>query len=233
MKEQLKLCGKFFEIRRNPRRKRIALGIDANENWFIGAPNFYSLKHLEKILYMNKDIAKLINKIEKKADGITPALVFEEGEKLLFRGEKYPLRWTCEPNAQPLELRGSAFYFSSRCRDREVEILELWYSKQLYQILRELVPIWSERLSVSPSKISIKNVTTIWGSCSRKNSITFNVRLALVPPKLLEYVLVHEMLHLKHLNHSAQFWQEMDKHLPDSQERRADLKNNGRFYKWR
>lgn len=232
MKELLNLCGKEFEIRRNSRRKRIAIGVDANGNWFIGTPDFYSRERLVKILSANENITGLIEKLEKRPEEIPPARVFAEGECLFFQGEKYPLRWVYEPSAPPLELRDNAFCLSSLRMGREDETLELWYARQLYHILRELLPLWSKRLGVSPRKISIKRVTTLWGSCSHKNNITFSTRLALVPPELLEYVVVHELTHMKHMNHSAQFWQELEKHLPDGKERRASLKKNGQNYKW-
>lgn len=232
MKEEIRLCGKNFEIRRNPQRKRIAFGVDASGQWFIGAPDFYSRERLTKILTEDEDIAQLVAKVEKRVEGIPGAKSYAEGEEFLFRGEKYPLRWTDDPGAPPLELRGGAFFISGGRRGSEVETFELWYSRQLYYILHDTLPVWTKRLRVSPKKVSIKRVISLWGSCSAISSITFSSRLALVPQRLLEYVVVHELAHLKHMNHSPEFWQELEKHLPDYRERRSDLKRDGLDFRW-
>lgn len=233
MKEYIDLCGKTFEIKKSPRRKRIAVGIDSSGGWFIGAPDYYSKERLAEALREDAELPQLLNKLEKRVGDIPPPRTFEDGETLLFRGEKFPLYWICEPNALPFEFRDSAFYISEGRRGREVETLEAWYSRQLYYALQKILPQWTKKIGVAPRKISIKSVKTLWGSCSAKGSITFSSRLALVPPSLLEYVVVHELVHMKHMDHSDKFWLEVGAQLPDYKERRNELKQKGGNYKWR
>jgi len=232
MKEYIRFCEKDFEIRKNTRRKRIAVGVDSHGTWFVGAPDFFSKEQLIKILAENENASKLIGRIEAKICEIPPKRAWNESEELLFRGKFFPLRWTEAPAAPPLELRDEAFYISSRRRGKEIETFELWYERQLYRILREILPVWTQRLSAAPIKVSVKTVKTFWGSCSAKNRITFSSRLALTPTELLEYVVVHELAHLKYMNHSDKFWQEIARHIPDYKERRANLRKNGASYKW-
>lgn len=232
MKEHIELGGRTFEIRRDPRRKRIAVGVDPSGSWFIGAPDHYGKERLSKILSDDAELTLLIKKLEKKVENIPPLRIFKDGETLFFRGEEFPLYRTCDPNSLPVEFRDKAFYISDERRGREIETLEVWYSRQLYYILRDTLPEWAKKIRVAPRKISIKSVKTLWGSCSAKGSITFSSRLALVPPPLLEYVVVHELVHMKHMNHSDKFWLEVEKQLPDYKERRADLKKDGISYKW-
>ena len=78
----------------------------------------------------------------------------------------------------------------------------------------------------------MKNVKTLWGSCSSSQSITFSVRLALVPPALMEYVMVHELCHMLEMNHSAKFWTLVGRFCGDYEARRAELKRDGGKYKW-
>lgn len=233
MKEHIRLCGKNFEIRRNPRRKHIAVGVDHTGKWFVGAPDFYSKERLVKILTEDEDVKKIIAKVEKRAEPVPAARFFDEGGEIMFRGEKFPLKWTDESEAPPLEFRDDAFYFSSLRRGMETETLELWYARQLYYMLRELLPVWTKKLGVAPEKVSVKSVKSMWGSCSRKNSLTFSSRLALVPCELLEYVVVHELVHLKHMDHSTRFWEEVERHLPDYRTKRASLRRNSANYRWR
>jgi predicted metal-dependent hydrolase len=74
------------------------------------------------------------------------------------------------------------------------------------------------------NKVTIKNQSSRWGSCSRKGNINFNYRLALIPPELADYVIVHELCHLGQLNHSRKFWELVERTMPNWRELRARLK---------
>ncbi|MGN0471888.1 MAG: M48 family metallopeptidase [Lachnospiraceae bacterium] len=75
--------------------------------------------------------------------------------------------------------------------------------------------------------ISIRDQKTRWGSCSGRGTLSFNWRLMLVPPRVLDYVVVHELCHIKHMNHSPEFWKQVESVMPDYQERRRWLKEHG------
>jgi predicted metal-dependent hydrolase len=73
-------------------------------------------------------------------------------------------------------------------------------------------------------RVSIRNQRTRWGSCSRQGNLNFNYKIALIPPPLADYLIVHELCHLGQLNHSAKFWVLVAETIPDWQERRRALK---------
>ena len=75
--------------------------------------------------------------------------------------------------------------------------------------------------------IAIRNQTSRWGSCSGKGNLNFNCLLMLAPPEVLDYVVVHELCHRKEMNHSAKFWAEVARVMPDCPAQRAWLKENG------
>ncbi len=79
----------------------------------------------------------------------------------------------------------------------------------------------------SYNSISIRDQKTRWGSCSGRGNLSFNWRLILAPPEILDYVVVHELCHLTHMNHSKEFWELVGKVLPDYKDRRKWLKENG------
>ena len=106
--------------------------------------------------------------------------------------------------------------------------------KQLRQIaLREFsqtAAFYASILQVSYQKITIKAQKTRWGSCSSKGNLNFNWKLLLLPPQLAEYVVVHELAHLRVMNHSPQFWRVVAEILPDYAERKKQLNKIGRNY---
>lgn len=82
-------------------------------------------------------------------------------------------------------------------------------------------------LNVSFNKLSVKKQRSVWGSCSAKQNINFNLLLCLCPNNVIDYIVVHELCHLKELNHSRKFWDEVEKILPDYKASRLWLKTNG------
>ena len=79
----------------------------------------------------------------------------------------------------------------------------------------------------SYERITIRDQKTRWGSCSGRGTLSFNWKLMLAPPAILDYVVVHELCHLTHMNHSRDFWQAVECVLPDYKERRQWLKEHG------
>jgi predicted metal-dependent hydrolase len=86
-------------------------------------------------------------------------------------------------------------------------------------IIMPLVQKWSTIMIVSPTHVGFRKNRTRWGSCSSKNRLNFNTHLATMHPDFIEYVVVHELAHIRHKNHSKDFWAEVEKYLPDYKRR--------------
>jgi len=100
-------------------------------------------------------------------------------------------------------------------------------AKQVKKIIPARAAYFAPLVGVSYGRITIRSQHTRWGSCSSKGNLNFNCLLALVPPEVLDYVVVHELCHRKEMNHSARFWAEVERILPDYRKSLLWLKENG------
>ena len=89
------------------------------------------------------------------------------------------------------------------------------YKEEARALVHERLANFAPFFGVSLKKVFIKNSRTRWGSCSSKGNLNFNYRLALIEPELVDYVVVHELCHLKHFNHSPLFWAEVARAVPN------------------
>lgn len=117
---------------------------------------------------------------------------------------------------------------------RELKMQELAFpkieeltAKDIEAIQKKLVEktmFYARKMKVSVGRITIRNQKTRWGSCSSKGNLNFNYRLYYLPEELLEYVIVHELAHRRHMNHSKEFWEEVAFFYPDYKACRERLK---------
>lgn len=95
------------------------------------------------------------------------------------------------------------------------------------QVIPDRVAYFAPLVGVEYGRITIRNQRTRWGSCSAKGNLNFNCLLVLTPPEVLDYVVIHELCHLRELNHSPSFWAEVRRIMPDYADKRRWLKDNG------
>jgi len=111
----------------------------------------------------------------------------------------------------------------TRLTESEVRLL----ADEALKVIPERVAYFSKLAGVTYGRITIRNQKTRWGSCSSKGNLNFNCLLMLTPPEVIDYVVVHELCHRKEMNHSKQFWSEVEKILPDYKKQEKWLKNEG------
>ena len=107
--------------------------------------------------------------------------------------------------------------------DGELEDLKQRAKEDLAERVYRFAPL----VGVTHGRITIRAQHTRWGSCSREGNLNFNCMLMLAPPEIRDYVVIHELCHRKHLNHSADFWAQVEAHCPDYRIHRKWLKENG------
>lgn len=107
----------------------------------------------------------------------------------------------------------------------------LKYRDIAYKLAIERVIHFNQIYKFEFNRINIKNQKTRWGSCSKKGNLNFNYKIALLPPRIADYIIVHEICHLGEFNHSKRFWKLVSKAVPDYGKIRDDLKQSGvNFY---
>jgi predicted metal-dependent hydrolase len=102
--------------------------------------------------------------------------------------------------------------------------LEGWYRQQAAEAFAESVAFWAPGVGAEPSRVLVRAQKRLWGSCAADGTVRLNWRLVQLDPSLIDYVVVHELAHLRVRNHSARFWNEVRRVLPDYAQRRARLR---------
>lgn len=102
-----------------------------------------------------------------------------------------------------------------------------WFSERVAERLRERVAARGREMGLTARRIGIRNQRRRWGSCSGRGSLSFNWRLIMAPPEVLDYVVVHELAHIAHPNHSPAFWSFVRRHYPDASRERKWLREHG------
>ena len=160
----------------------------------------------------------------------TPDRTFTDGQLFLFLGKDYPLYIFKNGRKIP-----KVFFTENRFNMELHEIdhgkmrkaMEKWYRKKADRVINDRVEVYIREIGKRPRIVKVKEQKRRWGSCTAKGDLYFNWRCIMAPPAVIDYVVVHEMSHLAHPNHSKRFWQKVESILPDYKKRRKWLKDNG------
>lgn len=131
------------------------------------------------------------------------------------------------------EQRDNTLYVVSRLSEPDKDYLEIrashWLREQAEERLPQRLQLLSSQTGLTGQGVQIKSYRARWGSCRHDRVIQLNWKLIMAPPAVIDYVLIHELSHLKHFNHSAVFWELVSRHCPDYKEHRLWLKQHGRL----
>lgn len=153
-----------------------------------------------------------------------------DGESHYFLGNRYRLRVIERWGAHTVELKNSSYMVlyvrPGTSPKRREQVLQDWYRKQLKKLVSSILPKWQQLIGVKTSDFRVRKMKTKWGSCSQHSrSICLNLELAKKPFECLEYVVVHELVHLIERKHDDRFISLIDKALPNWRAHR-DLLNS-------
>ncbi len=208
----------------NNNLKHTYLTFDDKANLVIKSPQI-SLKYIEKILLKKALwIRKSQDKIRQKKGKV---LLFKEGEELYFYGEAYPLTLKKHIKKRTkLTLLNEKFtlFYSKYDEVAFHKNIDNFYLQKAKDDIPAMVERWSEIMQLEYSKISFRKTKRQWGSCSSGNNLSFNTMLIKLPKDVIQYIIVHELAHIKHKHHKKSFWTFVESYLPNYKEQVAQLK---------
>lgn len=152
-------------------------------------------------------------------------------KKVLYRGSWYPVDIKIDKNRRRarVELGEEKFCIDTPSSEETWirEALERWFIRQAHMIFPVRVMYFQQKTGGVVNEIHIKDQKTRWGSCSSRRNLNFNWNLIMAPPSVLDYVVVHELCHLTHMNHSRDFWNLVEHVMPEYQQVKNWLRENG------
>lgn len=196
-------------------RKSYALKILPDGNLELRIPKRTPVKEIDNILSRHRDW--IIESIRKQKERFL--ISFADGAFVPFMGEKLVIK-TGEEGKVSFE--DGAICLPNENREK---CLSEFYRYAAKKYLPGRLAQWANQMGVEYKSVRINSAKGRWGSCSSKVSINFSFRTMMLPVNCIDYVLVHELCHIKHMDHSAAFWAEVEKVLPDYKERERQIKN--------
>jgi len=142
------------------------------------------------------------------------------GSRLYYMGKSYYVNINKDKNIQTIEINftHSKFYIITPIIYEEIKLnhtIEKFYKEKAIQKITPIIKKYSKIMGVEPKSVGFRYAKTKWGSCNSNNQLSFNYQLIKLPSSLIEYVVIHELAHIIHKNHSQEFWKEVYKYLPN------------------
>lgn len=183
-------------------RVPLLLDDDTIFNW-IEKKKLWIEKNIIEIRRKNKDI------LNRK---------YNQGDIVLCLGEKYKINITKQ---NTIDYKNKIMNIKNLDRKENIILL---YKKLAEEYIEKRVKYFMKYFNQYPIAIKIKQQKTIWGSCTYNNILSFNYKIIMANPDIIDYLIVHEMSHMIHKNHSIEFWDYVEKIIPDAKDRRKKLK---------
>jgi len=212
-----------YQLERRQRRT-VGLKITA-DGLIVHAPKRISQVLLESLIAQKADWIQ--KKLNARNENKIPALQWLDGEQLLLLGNTVTLALKHDTRSRAVNHQPGLLALAMPNHDDESAVYRKvlqWYKKQALTDFSRRLEIFSARLGVALPKLLISNARTRWGSCNSKKEVRLNWRLLQAPPHLINYVICHELAHLKEMNHSARFWAVVASIYPDYKAAEKELK---------
>ena len=209
----------------NPKLKHIYLSFSEEGDLIVKSPKV-SLQKIEQLLlkkasWIEKSRAKLQLRKGKSLD-------FLKDPKIYFMGKPYPLilsfhdKKRCHLAFDGLQFTLFYYMYDEILFQKHVDH---FYKIETQKYLPSRVNEWAKVMNLTPLNIRFRKTKRQWGSCSGKNVLSFNTMIMKLPQDVIQYIIVHELAHIRHKHHQKSFWEEVEAYLPEYKTQVQELKN--------
>jgi len=218
------------------KRKTIGISVDYDNGVVVTLPKTISQEEIEKVV-LNK-AAWILNQLHNFSEVITKPTEneFVSGEKYLYLGRAYRLKVNQKEEIKKpsITFHRGKFYVIINTKSKEEKqikivrnLLHNWFLQKSESLLKERGKILSLKTGIKPQGFVIKDQQKRWGSCSQDGTININWRIIMAPISVIDYIIIHELCHLKYPGHSNKFWKEVSIFCPNFQKSRDWLRIKG------
>ena len=212
-------------------RKTTDIVIERNGIIAVRPPSHYTPEQVDAVVESKR--MWIYRNLAEWRDLNATAVVREwvNGETFLYLGRSYRLLLIAE-QTETLKLKEGRFCLNRKLIDKggtkaAQKAFEAYYSDKGFQRITDRVKYYAPKVGVTTLSIKVKDMSFRWANCSKSGALSFHWKCMMAPPKIIDYIIVHELCHMHHRNHSDAFWNEVDKVMPDYRERKEWLKKNG------
>lgn len=205
-------------------RKTLSLTVLKDGNVIVKAPISMRDETINKFVEEKQDWIRsklaIVNQTKTKFDDII------HYQKFLLYGNRYSLLLS---DVKKIETNDAFQIVIPQKTEKEkiTKSLKSWYKKIAKQVLFDRLAFIESRVRLKSKAVKINDSKGKWGSCNSMGTISLNWRVVMLPPRVIDYVLVHELCHLVEMNHSKKFWELVNKFLPNVQELKKEIKEYG------
>lgn len=219
-----------FTVRRSNRRKTLGITIDRDGELIVTAPVAASVEEIERVVRQKG--LWIYRKLAEREFAVGPGRDKEyvPGETFHYLGRSYRLRLVDAENGRPaLQLQHGWFELLREERERGEKHFIDWYARHGKPWLTRRVGLWAPRVGVEPGSVRVQDLGYRWGSCGDQ-ALNFHWRTLQLPPRIIDYLVLHELVHVVEPRHDSAFWQRVERAMPDYEARKEWLAEHGREF---
>lgn len=212
-----------FTVQSSPKRKSLGITVERDGSLLLHTPTSVSDPEIEA--FINEKRLWIFTKLAAKeilTEQSHPERRFVEGEGFCYLGRAYRLTLV-DNRIQSLIFKSGRFYLSRQQQDSARELFIDWYKQKAFQRLPTLIAEFSSRLGSKTQGLRVIDLGNRWGSCTDSGVLNFHWKVMQLPQKLIRYLVAHEVAHLVEKHHSPEFWQIVERLLPNYLELQAKL----------
>lgn len=218
----------LYQVKRSSRARQVRLEIKRDAGLVVVLPRSFPLNDLAAILIARRRwICRHLSALSATQTVPSPAGL-TIGSTLPYLDGSLTLVCAGAGQREEALYHGGTLAVQRQCIDGKLgSVVERWYRKQARDVFAGKTEHYGKLMGLSHKGITVRGQRTIWGSCSRRRTLSFNWKLLMAPEAVIDYIVIHELAHLKEMNHARDFWSLVTAYCPQWRTRKKWLRENG------